>query len=66
MPDSPSDNVWNGSIVSQENGHIRLVNEAWNGNVCDGQSFTVGFQATGSPSELVDVRLNDSLVDPEG
>jgi hypothetical protein len=52
--------------VSQENGHIRLVNEAWNGNICDGQSFTVGFQAVGSPSELMDVQLNDSVVNPSG
>ena len=56
------DSVWNGSLVSQENGRVRIVNEAWNGNVCDGQSFTVGFQATGTPGELVDVRLNDSVV----
>ena len=60
------DSVWNGALVSQEDGHIRLVNEAWNGNICDGQSFTVGFQASGSPTELENVKLNDSVVNPAG
>lgn len=58
------DNVWNGSLVSQENGRIRIVNETWNGNVCHGESFTVGFQATGAPEEPTNMRLNNSVVNP--
>ena len=58
------DTVWNGSFVGQENGRVRIVNEVWNGNVCHGESFTIGFQATGSPSEPTDMRLDDSVVNP--
>ena len=58
------DNVWNGKFVSQTNGRIRIVNETWNGNVCHGESFTVGFQATGSPQEPSNMKLNNSVVNP--
>ena len=58
------DNVWNGVFVSQENGRIRIVNEGWNGNVCHGESFTVGFQASGTVTEPSNMRLNNSVVNP--
>jgi len=58
------DSVWNGVRVPRGDGVVRIVNETWNGNVCSGQSFTIGMQATGTPSLPVDLLVNDSPAAP--
>ena len=57
------DSVWNGVLVPRGDGVIRIVNETWNGDVCQGESFTIGLQATGTPSLPVGLLLNDSPVE---
>ena len=58
------DSVWNGKLVPRDDGLIRIVNETWNGDVCQGQSFTIGMQCSGSPSPPADLMLNGSPVEP--
>jgi hypothetical protein len=58
------DSVWNGKLVPREDGLVRIVNETWNGDVCQGQSFTIGMQCSGSPSPPADLMLNGSPVEP--
>ena len=60
------DVVWDGVFVSQKGPQVRIVNELWNGDVCQGESFSVGFQATGEPTPPTNVLVNDSVVDPDG
>jgi hypothetical protein len=59
------DSVWNGVLVPRGDGVIRIVNQTWNGDVCQGESFTIGLQATGSPSLPMGLLLNDSPVEQE-
>ncbi len=58
------DSVWNGVLVPRSDGSIRVVNETWNGNVCSGRSFTIGMQATGTPSAPIGLIVNDSPAAP--
>ncbi|MDA0974733.1 MAG: lytic polysaccharide monooxygenase [Phycisphaerales bacterium] len=58
------DSVWNGVLVPQADGTIRILNETWNGDICSGESFTIGMQASGSPSAPVGLVVNDSPVPP--
>ncbi len=58
------DSVWNGVLLSQSDGEVRIANESWNGEVCSGESFSIGMQATGTPSEPVGMLLNNSPVAP--
>ena len=55
--------VWNGRLVPREGEQVRIVNETWNGDVCHGESFSVGLQCSGSPSSPQNVYLNDSPVE---
>ena len=57
------DSAWNGVLVPRGDGVIRIVNETWNGDVCQGESFTIGLQATGTPSLPMGLLLNDSPVE---
>ena len=54
--------AWNGRLVPRSDGQVRIVNETWNGDVCHGESFSVGLQCSGSPSLPQNVYLNDSPV----
>ena len=57
------ENAWNGRLVPRNDGRVRIVNETWNGDVCHGSSFTVGFQGLGSPSIPTNIYVNDSAVE---
>ncbi|MEM6663788.1 MAG: cellulose binding domain-containing protein, partial [Pseudomonadota bacterium] len=45
-------NVWNGDIVSHENGVLTIQNASWNGSIAAGQTIEVGFQGSGSSTGL--------------
>ena len=57
--------VWDAVLVSQQDGRVRVVNEAWNSRICSGKSLRFGFLAEGSPTPPLDVTINDSQVEPE-
>ena len=60
------ESVWNGIFVSQKGPQVRIVNEEYNGRVCQGESFSVGFVASGVAETPTNVLLNDSVVNPGG
>jgi predicted carbohydrate-binding protein with CBM5 and CBM33 domain len=58
--------VWNGIFVNQKGTQVRVVNEEYNGEVCQGESFTIGLQASGLPIEPTNVLVNDNAANPGG
>ena len=45
-------NLWNGTILSHEDGILRVGNPSWSGSVAAGQTIEVGFQGAGSSEGL--------------
>ncbi|MDG2148679.1 MAG: glycoside hydrolase family 9 protein [Planctomycetota bacterium] len=58
-------NLWQGELYSQTNGHFVVLAPEWSEAVEPGESFSIGFQGTGSSgtiAETTDVTLNGSPV----
>ncbi|MAJ47759.1 MAG: hypothetical protein CBC35_10920 [Planctomycetes bacterium TMED75] len=56
--------VWDAVLVSQIDGRIRLVNEAWNSRICSDKTGRIGFLAEGSPISPTNMTINESVVNP--
>lgn len=58
------DSLWDGVLVSQEEGVATVKNAPWNHHLPPGASVTIGFQATGAPTAPSEVVMNSSVVEP--
>ena len=55
---------WNGRLAPADPGQVRLVNEAWNGNLCPRTSVTVGMQCAGTPEFPDELLFNGTAMSP--
>ncbi|MBM4113454.1 MAG: hypothetical protein FJ253_08820, partial [Phycisphaerae bacterium] len=56
--------LWDGVLMSQENGVATVMNETWNGHLHPGDSVTIGFVANGADNPPTTVIMNQSPVLP--
>lgn len=56
--------AWNGRLAPSDADQVRVVNEAWNADLCSGTAITIGMQCEGSPSEPIEFLVNGSPTTP--